>query len=366
MPLASYDEGISAKDLEAGISDVSTDHSTSSSEASSDDELMSNQASGPILVPVPREDAGHENLAGFLESNGTTLVVLNVPRKYTLPVLLDEIVAAGFHPHRDLCFLHMPMIPKANVNFGYFVISFTDIPIMNTFISSFDGRRMWLSKHEALSVRRYMPPPGLELSRHSVSDDTNRLTIRAPAGFSHALDSVDDAVPRQYTESTFHEIDDRKAEPLHDISINTKLKERCEVNDDADMGIFTNNMSSTVPCAEPFGAMQAHALPCTLLNPFYGCVSLPVQVPGCTDLRLQAQIAQQFHKTKLCAFFRKGNCAYGAHCAYAHSRTELQRKPDLTKTQLCSNFFRQGRFDQACRFAHGYDELRSSDDVYKL
>merc|ERR1719469_1343902 len=39
--------------------------------------------------------------------------------------------------------------------------------------------------------------------------------------------------------------------------------------------------------------------------------------------------------------------------------------PDLTKTKLCLNFFRKKCQDPNCKFAHGHDELRSTQGLYK-
>jgi len=74
---------------------------------------------------------------------------------------------------------------------------------------------------------------------------------------------------------------------------------------------------------------------------------------------LSPQFREQFHKTKLCVFHRKNTCEMGASCPFAHSQEELQPAPDLVKTKLCYNYFKQKCTDPRCKFAHGAAELRS-------
>jgi len=81
--------------------------------------------------------------------------------------------------------------------------------------------------------------------------------------------------------------------------------------------------------------------------------------------KFSPQIREQFHKTKMCVFHKKNKCALGSGCPFAHSPKELQAVPDLAKTKLCYNFFRQKCNDSRCKFAHGYQELRATEGVYK-
>ncbi|CAK0893707.1 unnamed protein product [Prorocentrum cordatum] len=83
------------------------------------------------------------------------------------------------------------------------------------------------------------------------------------------------------------------------------------------------------------------------------------------DSKLSPQIREQFNKTKMCTFHKKRRCALGMSCPFAHSKDELQPPPDLFKTKLCYNFFRQRCNDHNCKFAHGYHELRATSHVYK-
>jgi len=132
----------------------------------------------------------------------------------------------------------------------------------------------------------------------------------------------------------------------------------------------------------------AQALRCALFISFPECWTIPAYVQGYQACEMfwgpvgdfantgfsrrtepsessSLQIQQQYHKTKMCAFFMKGKCERGEQCSYAHSSKEVQGNPDLTKTRLCKNFLRQKCFDQNCKYAHGQDDLRSTEAVYK-
>jgi len=62
-------------------------------------------------------------------------------------------------------------------------------------------------------------------------------------------------------------------------------------------------------------------------------------------------------KTKLCFYHVQGKCGLGINCPYAHSASEVRKAPNLTKTQLCTNFM-NGKCTRAnCSYAHGEAEL---------
>jgi len=83
------------------------------------------------------------------------------------------------------------------------------------------------------------------------------------------------------------------------------------------------------------------------------------------DAKLSPQIREQFHKTKLCLFYKKNRCSQGPSCPFAHSKDEQQPPPDLFKTKLCYDYFRYKCTNPDCRFAHGHAELRATSQVYK-
>lgn len=93
-------------------------------------------------------------------------------------------------------------------------------------------------------------------------------------------------------------------------------------------------------------------------------VLLPDAVPSqwavnAVNTMLSPQLRDQFRKTKLCVFTKKGRCEMGPSCPFAHSKEEQQPMPDLAKTKLCYNYFRGKCADSRCKFAHGSSELRA-------
>jgi len=76
-------------------------------------------------------------------------------------------------------------------------------------------------------------------------------------------------------------------------------------------------------------------------------------------------VREKFRKTRMCRMFQEGRCFRGTNCQFAHCETEMSTAPDLSKTKLCFNFFRQACTDADCKFAHGYHELRATDGVFK-
>merc|ERR1712107_748453 len=61
-----------------------------------------------------------------------------------------------------------------------------------------------------------------------------------------------------------------------------------------------------------------------------------------------------------------GQCTRGSDCTYAHDESELQEKPDLTKTSMCVKFTKSGKCDDKnCLFAHYESELRKTSGFVK-
>eukprot|EP00915_Cephaloidophora_sp_WS-2016_P002638 GHVH01003562.1.p1 GENE.GHVH01003562.1~~GHVH01003562.1.p1 ORF type:complete len:477 (-),score=37.76 GHVH01003562.1:17-1447(-) len=75
----------------------------------------------------------------------------------------------------------------------------------------------------------------------------------------------------------------------------------------------------------------------------------------------------QFYKTRMCPYLnRQGlGCKRRNNCCYAHNENELLKTVDLTKTKLCVGW-EEGRCDRdPCPFAHGLEELRSTNQCFK-
>eukprot|EP00743_Colponemidia_sp_Colp-15_P008635 GILK01009398.1.p1 GENE.GILK01009398.1~~GILK01009398.1.p1 ORF type:complete len:233 (+),score=15.83 GILK01009398.1:22-720(+) len=73
-----------------------------------------------------------------------------------------------------------------------------------------------------------------------------------------------------------------------------------------------------------------------------------------------------YYKTKMCPYYKSGQCTREADCNFAHSEEELRQAPDLKKTKLCPGFLRGACPNPAkCSFAHGEFELKATPDMYK-
>lgn len=80
---------------------------------------------------------------------------------------------------------------------------------------------------------------------------------------------------------------------------------------------------------------------------------------------VSALVSKQFAKTRLCRFYELGKCERGSSCGFAHGHHELLVTPNLAKTKLCFNFFRNRCAVDNCKFAHGYEELKGTSSLYK-
>eukprot|EP00442_Polarella_glacialis_P028421 CAMPEP_0115105528 /NCGR_PEP_ID=MMETSP0227-20121206/36056_1 /TAXON_ID=89957 /ORGANISM="Polarella glacialis, Strain CCMP 1383" /LENGTH=217 /DNA_ID=CAMNT_0002502837 /DNA_START=146 /DNA_END=799 /DNA_ORIENTATION=+ len=71
-----------------------------------------------------------------------TLMVRNVPNRYTKKMLLQEIDEAGFGDTYD--FLHLPLDPVSGINGGYAFINFVDPEVPGWFRQRFEQARLKL------------------------------------------------------------------------------------------------------------------------------------------------------------------------------------------------------------------------------
>ncbi|KAF4724907.1 hypothetical protein FOZ63_014644, partial [Perkinsus olseni] len=61
----------------------------------------------------------------------------------------------------------------------------------------------------------------------------------------------------------------------------------------------------------------------------------------------------QFYKTKLCKYHLDGYCNRGDNCTHAHSVSELECQPDLSKARMCRTLLQKGHCDVTnCAYAH--------------
>jgi RNA recognition motif-containing protein len=70
------------------------------------------------------------------ESEYTTVFVRNIPSKYTLEWLLEEVQAVA-----DCDFMHIPTARRSKSNFGYAFINFVTPEDARKFLEEFEGHR---------------------------------------------------------------------------------------------------------------------------------------------------------------------------------------------------------------------------------
>jgi len=81
--------------------------------------------------------------------------------------------------------------------------------------------------------------------------------------------------------------------------------------------------------------------------------------------RLASKTSIQFNKSKMCPHHMRGACFMGESCGYAHDVSELQSRPNLTKTKMCPKLKTGCANGDNCSFAHSSSELRNTDVYYK-
>lgn len=87
------------------------------------------------------------------------------------------------------------------------------------------------------------------------------------------------------------------------------------------------------------------------------------------DMRNITDIAlRQLRKCEMCLFHMTPGmvCKKGDTCPYAHSRAELQVRPNLEKTAICPKV-REGKecVNKYCKYAHKASELRFTDEAIR-
>lgn len=77
---------------------------------------------------------------------------------------------------------------------------------------------------------------------------------------------------------------------------------------------------------------------------------------------MRPNLSRACQKTKLCAFYVRGECPRGDTCKFAHGESELKVPPNLQRTRLCPAVVAGGQCAKAaCKFAHSSDEIRQPD-----
>jgi hypothetical protein len=85
--------------------------------------------------------------------NATTVMMRNIPNKYTQQMLLSEISQAGFLGTYD--FLYLPIDPETKANRGYAFLNFVSPSYAWMFKMTYDGRKMsHFNSHKVASVMK--------------------------------------------------------------------------------------------------------------------------------------------------------------------------------------------------------------------
>lgn len=101
----------------------------------------------------PRQNNPRDGQLGFLKDESitrqeppwcgvTTVMMRNLPNKYTQQMLLNELRDAGFKLREDYDFFYLPMDHNNCANLGYCFINFTATSRANAFAAAFSGQKL--------------------------------------------------------------------------------------------------------------------------------------------------------------------------------------------------------------------------------
>lgn len=136
--LGSFDE----KETISFSSSIARSSATTATEETRPDDLPS------VSMPVPLCPAPAEVVAILPEfsqqivpyQREMTLMIRNIPNRYTQRMLLAEIRRAGFD--RSFDFIYMPMDVRTRNNFGYCFLNFIDFHYARQFVQQFEGKKL--------------------------------------------------------------------------------------------------------------------------------------------------------------------------------------------------------------------------------
>jgi len=248
-------------------------------------------------------------------------------------------------------FIYTPMEKKGKANQGYALVNFIDAAFVNLFSwivhqSNFQGAVTWADVQGFDNAQ--------QLWVKSCLEGATRYTVTAEVGVQ-GLGFRPSALPpeRMYIDSV--EPDSWSA------CVGVGLGDEMVMVNDMHVENMTQEdlMKSKTerPLLLTFMRHEVTSKPVVDANP------VPSQwAVNSVNTMLSERFNAQFYKTKPCMFFSQNRCERGANCPFAHSEAELMPVPNLTKTKLCYNFFRNRCSTRNCKFAHGSRELRSAWD----
>jgi hypothetical protein len=91
-------------------------------------------------MPVVAEEDEPEEKKETREVNFESMMIRNIPNRYSQQMLLSEIDKAGFKGKYN--FFYLPIDFGQRANLGYAFISFNDVTIASQFVSTFEGEKL--------------------------------------------------------------------------------------------------------------------------------------------------------------------------------------------------------------------------------
>lgn len=278
----------------------------------------------------------------------STITTSGIPLDLDADTLAGIMEAWGLNGTHD--FVWVPMQPKGQLNEGYAIIHFIDAAFANLF--------SWMiqQSHLAASVVTWAEVQGFQAAKQlwveSCLQNAKEFRVTAEEGVQ-GLGFRPTALPpeRMYMDSV---------EPG-----SWAAKAGIVMGDEM---VMVNDFKVVDMTAEQLGMCKSER-PIHLKFVRHEVTSQPKvdakPVPSqwavnSVNTMLSERYNAQFYKTKPCMFFSQSRCERGANCPFAHSEAELQPVPNLARTKLCYNYFRNRCNTRNCKFAHGSRELRSA------